>query len=182
MELVLDENGHAVIEDGKLLFKQEDGQVVALTAGDIEATRAEAATAKAERDKLASDLRGATIFSAFAGSRYRHERMVAAFDPETAMAAFGHHFKVEDGRIVGYDRTGERIFSRSRPGELADFDESLELLCDQHPNQAFRRLGNSGGGSFGGGHPSAGGSASRVAQIASPTDRITAARKAGITT
>ena len=68
-------------------------------------------------------------------------------------ARFGSAFKVEDGKIVAYDNAGNKIFSRSRPGELADFDEALETLVDQYPykDQILKGSGASGGGAQQGG-------------------------------
>lgn len=41
------------------------------------------------------------------------------------------NFKVEDGKIVAYDNAGQKLFSRTRAGEIADIDEALEYLVDQ---------------------------------------------------
>ena len=37
-------------------------------------------------------------------------------------ARFGSAFKVEEGKIIAYDKAGNKIYSRSRAGEIADFD------------------------------------------------------------
>lgn len=49
---------------------------------------------------------------------------------------------------MAYDGAGNKIFSRSRPGDLADFDEALETLVDQYPykDQILKGSGASGGG------------------------------------
>lgn len=51
-------------------------------------------------------------------------------------------------RRLAYDQSGNKIFSRARPGELADFDEALEVLVDQYPHkeQILKASGANGGG------------------------------------
>ena len=48
-------------------------------------------------------------------------------------SVFGKHLKVEDGNVVAYDAHGNKLYSKARPGEAADFDEALEILVDQYP-------------------------------------------------
>lgn len=48
---------------------------------------------------------------------------------------FGNHFTLEDGKLVARDNAGNRIFSRTRPGELAEFDEALETLVGQYADK-----------------------------------------------
>ncbi|HGK4128302.1 TPA: DUF6651 domain-containing protein, partial [Klebsiella pneumoniae] len=51
--------------------------------------------------------------------------------------------------VVAYDGTGNKIYSRSKPGELASFDEALEFLVEQYPQKDYilKSSGNNGGGS-----------------------------------
>jgi len=46
---------------------------------------------------------------------------------------FGEHFTIEGGKIVAKDANGNQIYSASRPGEPANFDEALSALVDQSP-------------------------------------------------
>ena len=64
-------------------------------------------------------------------------------------ARFGQSFKVEDGKVVAYDGSGNKIYSRSKPGELAAFDEALEFLVEQYPQKdhILKASGNQGTGS-----------------------------------
>lgn len=77
--------------------------------------------------------------------------------PEIAEAYFGKQFKVEmtdDGRrvVVGYDTSGNQLYSRARPGELADFGEALEQIINVYPQKdQIMRAGKSGSGAVGGG-------------------------------
>ena len=61
---------------------------------------------------------------------------------------FGKAFKVEDGKVVAYGDDGSKIYSRARPGELADFDEALETLVERYPHREniLKSSGANGGG------------------------------------
>jgi len=64
-------------------------------------------------------------------------------------ARFGQSFKVEEGKVVAYDGSGNKIYSRSKPGETAGFDEALEFLVENYPQKdhILKASGNSGGDS-----------------------------------
>ncbi|HCJ1630488.1 TPA: hypothetical protein NQQ18_005298, partial [Klebsiella pneumoniae] len=72
-----------------------------------------------------------------------------AIPADLLQARFGQSFKVEEGKVVAYDGTGNKIYSRSKPGELASFDEALEFLVEQYPQKDYilKSSGNNGGGS-----------------------------------
>ena len=73
-------------------------------------------------------------------------------------ATFGKAFKIEDGKVVAYDAHGQKIFSRTRPGEIADFDEALETLVEQYPHEEhiLKGSGANGGGAGGSAPPGSG--------------------------
>ncbi|MYM81091.1 hypothetical protein GTP44_03835 [Duganella sp. FT50W] len=81
-----------------------------------------------------------------------------AIPAEMARAYFGNNFKVEDGKLVPYDSNGNKLYSPSRPGEVADFDEGLEQLVRACPfkDQILKASGASGGGASSGGTGGAG--------------------------
>jgi hypothetical protein len=58
-----------------------------------------------------------------------------------------------DGRVVGVDGAGARIFSRTRPGEIASFDEALAIIVEAYPERARILKGTvaPGGGASSGG-------------------------------
>lgn len=93
------------------------------------------------------------IGGSFARSKLIAEKLAVPAD--MVQAAFGKAFKIEDGKIVAYDSTGNKIFSRARPGELADFDEALETLVEQYPHK--EHILKSSGANGGGAGPSNGG-------------------------
>lgn len=92
------------------------------------------------------------IGGSFARSKYIAEKLAVPAD--MVQATFGQSLKIEDGKVVAYDAQGQKIFSRSRPGELADFDEAIETLVSQYPHRDHILKGS---GANGGGAPNGGG-------------------------
>jgi len=115
------------------------------------------------------------IGGSFARSKYIADKLAVPAD--MVQAAFGQSLKIEDGKVVAYDAQGQKIFSRSRPGELADFDEAIETLVSQYPHRDHILKGSTatgGGAPHGGGSPNAkgifgGGKDDRVAAIKAMT-------------
>lgn len=73
-------------------------------------------------------------------------------------ATFGRNFKVEDGKVVPYDASGNKLYSRKNHGEVAGVDEAFEMLVENysHKDQILKApetggSGGSGGGNRGGG-------------------------------
>jgi hypothetical protein len=145
------------------LQNMEDGKLI--TAGKVEEIKAAAkksaeeqvatgikqyseklvATEK-ERDGFRDGLYAEKIGGAFSRSKYLSEK--AAIPADMVQSRFGSAFKVEDGKTVAYDTLGNRIYSKSRPGEHADFDEALEILIDSYPyrDQILKGNGSTGSG------------------------------------
>ncbi|UKL14876.1 protein of unknown function DUF6651 [Erwinia phage Gungnir39] len=96
---------------------------------------------------LESQLYSEKIGGSFARSKFISERL--AIPADMVQASFGKNFKVEDGNIVPYDSHGNKIYSRTRPGEVADFDEGLELIVDNYAykENIMKAQQQSGGGS-----------------------------------
>lgn len=66
-------------------------------------------------------------------------------------ATFGNNFKIEDGKVVAYGIDGQKIYSRTKHGEVADFDEALETLVGGYQHKDSILKGNqSTGGGYGG--------------------------------
>lgn len=215
MKLKLDENGHAVLQDGKPVYVKDDGAEIVfdaagttatinrltgelkttreakdtaetalktfdgiddpaaakaaletvknyddkklVDAGEVEKVKAEAIKAVEEkfapivqeRDDLQKQLHGELIGGGFARSQMIKDKISVPAD--MIQAQFGRNFKVENGQVVAYDNNGQQIYSRSRPGELADFDEALDQLVDgyQFKDQILKG-GQGNGGGFGG--------------------------------
>lgn len=96
-------------------------------------------------------------------SAWYTEKLTNAFNTSKAIAdkfaipadfvqsRFGGNFKIEEGKLVGYDNAGNKIYSRARPAELATFDEAIEALVDTYPQKDSILKGRGGGSGSGGG-------------------------------
>lgn len=91
------------------------------------------------------------IGGSFARSKYIADKLAVPVD--MVQATFGQNLKIEEGKVVAYDTQGQKIFSRSRPGELADFDEAIETLVSQYPHRdhILKSSDANGGGAQGSG-------------------------------
>ena len=113
-----------------------------IDAGEVDKVKAEAISAteqkwetlikekyeplEAERDKYRDGLHKEMIGGRFARSKFIAEKMVVPV--EMVQATFGHHFEIEEGDVVAKYSDGKQVFSKSSPGDVADFDEALELI------------------------------------------------------
>lgn len=158
------------------------GQVDQIKAEAIKAVEDKWKPIAKERDGLKAALHQEKIGGSFARSKFIADKL--AIPADIAEAAFGRHFDLEDGKIVSKDATGNRIFSRSRPGELADFDEALETLVSAYPHRdsILKGTGASGGGASGSGGTQNGKRTITRAQFEAlaPGEKPTAAREATI--
>lgn len=249
MKLKLDEQGHAVLQDGKPVYVHDDGKEVAfdapgtvatitrlnteaktnrvakeaaeaalkafdgiedgaaakralelvanldskklVDAGEIEKVKGE--ISKAFQGQLDEANTKATTFEkqlydekiggSFARSKLIAEKL--AIPADLAQARFGQAFKIEDGKTVAYDTHGNKIYSRVRPGEAADFDEAMEALVEQYPyrDQILKSSGGNGGGAPNSGGGTGGKKTLTRAQFTAlgPAEQATAAREATIT-
>ncbi len=168
------------IDEGKLIAagKVEEIKAAAAKAAQEQVAAANKAHAeeltrtKADLDKERSERYALQVGGSFSTSKFISDKF--AIPADLVQARFGQSFKVEDGKIVAYDTAGNKIFSRTRPGDVADFDEALETLVDQYPykEQILKGSGASGSGASankGQGGPD-------LSQL-SPAARITEARK-----
>jgi len=114
-----------------------------IDAGEVEKVKAEAKTAFdeqlraieekykpviKERNELKAEIVAEKVGNTFSRSKYIAESLAVPVD--MVQATFGRNFKLEDGNVIGYGRDGKPLFSRLRPGEVADFDEALEPMVD----------------------------------------------------
>lgn len=129
------------IDEGKLLSagKVEEIKAAAKKAAEDQvaaANKAHAeklATTEKERDQLRADLYGEKVGGSFARSKFIADKI--AIPSDLLQARFGQSFEVKDGRIVAKDPNGNPIYSRSKPGELAEFEEAIEILVDAYPQK-----------------------------------------------
>lgn len=87
---------------------------------------------KQRSQMLEKQLYDSMIGGSFAGSKYIADKI--AIPADLLQARFGQAFKVEEGRIVAYDASGNKIYSRAKPGELAQFDERW-VPCRKLPSE-----------------------------------------------
>ncbi len=114
----------------------------------------------AERDKQLNDVTGqlhsTLLNSAFASSKFIAENIAVPAD--MLMATFAKNFKVDGSSVVAIGSDGNPLYSKTRYGEVADFDEALGLLVESYPHKdsilkapSGGGTGNSGAGGNGGG-------------------------------
>jgi hypothetical protein len=118
------------VEAGKLV---EAGKVEQLKADISRSYEAKLAEATRKASDIEQRYVSEMVGGAFARSKFLADRTV--LPPDLAQAAFGQAFRVEDGAIRAYDREGNAIMSRAKPGAYADFDEAIETLVDQYPRK-----------------------------------------------
>jgi len=128
-------------------------------------------TLKALAESLTNQLYQERIGGRFSRSKFIAEKLTQPAD--IIEARFGASFKDEDGKITAYDKSGNKIYSRSNPGELADFDEALEVIIDQYPYKDSLLKGTGGGS---GAKPGSGSNGAKVLSRAafealSPADK-----------
>ncbi|QHJ01644.1 hypothetical protein GT347_20265 [Xylophilus rhododendri] len=142
------------LDDKKLV---DAGEVEKVKAEAIKSVRAEYEPIVAKAKDLEGQLYGEKIGGAFARSKFIAEKVAVPVD--MVQATFGGRFKVVDGKTVAVDVNGQQIFSRTRHGEPADFEEALEILVDTYPHKdrILKGSGASGGGAQGSNGQGAGG-------------------------
>lgn len=134
------------LDDKKLI---DAGEAQRVRDEAIKSVQAQFEPVVKERDTLKGELYAEKIGGSFARSKFIADKV--AIPADMVQAAFGRHFTVEGGKIVAKDANGNQLFSRTRHGEPADFDEALELLVDAYPHKAsiLKGSGASGGGASG---------------------------------
>lgn len=116
---------------------------------DMEALKAEVAKSYEpivqERDALKGQLNGLALENAFKGSKFVSDRL--AIPADFAQSYFAKQFKVENGKAVPLNADGNPIYSRNAPGEVASFDEALEIMVSSHPHKDSILKGSNANGS-----------------------------------
>lgn len=130
------------IDAKKLIDAGEVDKVRDTIKAEFTAQLTEKDNAIGERDQR---INGMLIDSVFKGSEFIAERV--AMPRDFFEAAMRTNFKVEDGKVTAYDRSGNRLMSKKSVGEYADPNEALELLVDMHPQKDTILKAQQGGGS-----------------------------------
>jgi hypothetical protein len=149
------------IEALKTVSNLSDKKLV--DAGEVEKIKTETIRSVEEKykpvveraSKLEQRLRAEGLSGAFSRSPLiTGEKAKVTLPADFMEARFGQNFEVdiETGKITGKFATGDKIYSRSNPGDLASFDEALDILIDAHPQKTafLKGSGQSGSGAQGG--------------------------------
>lgn len=113
--------------------------------------------AKKEAETARNELNQMRTTTAFTGSEFVTKKLAIPVD--IAEATFGKNVKFEDGKLVVYGADGNKIMSKKKIGEVADFEEGIERFVTEHyPNKDKILVGGNQGGSGnngggGGGQP-----------------------------
>lgn len=160
-------------------FKDKDlvdaGKVDEIKRNMAKAHETELATVKKSFEGQVSELgqtvqkKDAQIRDLLIGAKFSRsplfvgEERKTNLNPRVAESYFGKHFKVvekNDGSldVIGMNDDGSEIYSIMRPGEVADFDEAIEIIIDRDPTKNdYLRSAQSAGSGAGGGSGSGGG-------------------------
>jgi len=151
-----------LVDAGKI--EQIKLETIAAKDTEINQIKTEFSTVITEKDK-ALEAANSQIRDLMVGAQFRqHPYFVGIGEqpprtllpPDIAETYFGKQFKVEAGKngnvmVVGYDSRGNQIYSRKKPGELADFDEAIVRIVDEYPQKdQILRGGKGGSGGEGG--------------------------------
>ena len=104
-----------------------------------------------ERDSLKNSLHQEKLSTAFNRSKFIQEKVAIPVD--MVQSKFGNNFSYEDGKIRAKGPDGNPVYSRANPGNVADFDEALEILIEGY---SFRDSILKGSGASGSGAGSSG--------------------------
>jgi hypothetical protein len=137
------------IKDAAAKSAQEAVAAATRTAAEREKTLGET------NAKLTGQLNGLIVGTAFSGSKFVAEKL--AIPADIAQKFFGDRFKVDNGKLVPLDRSGNPLFSAVRHGEHADVDEALQVMVSEYPNKDMILKGSGAQGSGAGGNQGAGG-------------------------
>jgi len=125
---------------------------------EVTATFTEQMTTANETNKsLTSTNDSLKLDIAFSGSQFVKDRI--AIPQDMFRKTFGDNFKTEDGNIVAYDSSGNKIYSQKNMGQLAGFDEAVEIIVGNYPSkdQILKDAAHSGSGNGGQGGQRGGG-------------------------
>lgn len=136
-----------------------------IDAGEVDRVREEISKSyttqlnelKTENEKLSGTINNMTVDNAFNGSEFVKNRVAVPSD--MFKAQFGKNFKIEDGKLVPYGFDGNKVYSKKRMGEIADFDEALEIIIGdyKHKDAVLKAPEHSGSGNNGRGGDHGGG-------------------------
>ena len=174
------------LDSGKLLAagKVDEIKAEAKRAFDeqLKAIKKEYEPIIGERDKAVADLNNEKIGGAFSRSKFIADKL--AIPADMVQAAFGKQFQLDNGNVVAKDSNGNLIYSQAKPGEVAGFEEALELMVAAYPHRDSILKGSGASGSGAGGTTNTTGGKRTINraqfEAMSPMEQMTAAREVAI--
>ncbi len=176
--------GDKELLDTKKVDKMKE-QILAVEKEKYDAMDKNYKTQLSEKDVLLESQR-ADIFDSMVSQRFLNSgwfsgaKPKSVMLPEVAKAYFGPSFKVEKiegvNRVIGYDSKNEKIFSRKRSGEYAEFDECIETIINQHQDKDSFLQPSTGSKSPGGGKAFSNSENKKLVEMA-PGERLAAIRR-----
>jgi hypothetical protein len=111
MKLKLNAQGFAVVRDGKPVYVHDNGREEAFDA--------------------------AGAMKLLVGKHFETSGVAGGLKipHEIAAAAFGGSFRIERGQLVAFDKGDIPVYSHTRHGEVANFEEALIHLLERYPNK-----------------------------------------------
>lgn len=104
-----------------------------------------------ERDALKVKLDKEMVGGRFARSKFIEEKV--AIPAPMVQSYFGHHFSIEDDKVVAKTEAGNPVYSKANPGEPAEFEEALQIIIEASPykENILKGTGKAGTGAPGSG-------------------------------
>jgi hypothetical protein len=127
--------------------------------------------------KLQSRIDSMMIDSIFSNSDFIQNSI--AIPSDIFKDSFSKYFKAEDGQVVAYDKSGNRLLSKSKAGEYATPEEALQILIDNHPQKDILLKADVGAGSGSKGGAGSRGAFSRSMTVAE-FSKLTPAKQAEV--
>jgi hypothetical protein len=147
------------LKDGELVTAGKVQEIKDAAAASAKQAVADATRAAEARERelttqvaqLTADRDSRIIGGSFASSKFIGDRL--AIPADIAQKFFGDRFKVEGGKLVPMDASGNPIFSATRHGEHADFEEAIAVMVNAYPHKEMilKASGATGGGAGGNG-------------------------------
>ena len=127
----------------------DSGEIEKVKTEIGKAFQAQLDSANARAQQVEAQLYAEMVGGAFARSKFVADKLAVPADMVQAM--FGGAYAIEDGKAVAKDKNGNKLYSASNPGELAGFDEALEMLVNSYAGKEHILKGTSasGGGAQG---------------------------------
>ena len=136
------------ISSGDLIKKGEAERVRNEIKATFESQIADKDKTIAEKDSRLTNLVRSTAFST---SQFVKDNIAVPVDMVEAL--FGNRFKEVDGKLIAFDAQGNKMVSKKKAGEYADFDEGLSLIIEGYASKdaILKGSNNRGSGNNGGG-------------------------------